>query len=76
MIDNLLTVLSVTKVDQKVIQVAVAFRWHDFEDAVQITAASEAGADYLITRNPKDFKGGTVPVLQPAELPAILQQRL
>lgn len=74
-IDTLLTVFSVAKVDQHVIKAALAFRWRDFEDAVQMIAASEAGADYLITRNPKDFKGGPVPVLQPAELPAILQQR-
>jgi predicted nucleic acid-binding protein len=69
---DLLTVFRVAGVDQDIIHEALSLGWKDFEDAVQMAAAMAVGADFLITRNPKDFKGGRVALLQPAELPAIL----
>jgi hypothetical protein len=44
----------------------------DFEDAVQMMAAVRMGADYVITRNPRDYKEGPLPALLPAELLALL----
>lgn len=72
-LEEVLEVFSVATVDEDVIRNALSFGWRDFEDAVQMAAAASAKADFLITRNPKDFKTGPVAVLQPAELPAILQ---
>jgi predicted nucleic acid-binding protein len=40
----------------------------DFEDAVQAAAALKIGADYLITRNAKDFRGISVPTRSAGEL--------
>lgn len=71
-VQNCLKVFSVAAVDQNVIQEAIGFQWSDFEDAVQMAAASQCGADYLVTRNPKDFEGGPVTVLQPGEFIALL----
>lgn len=71
-ITQLLQTFTVAAINQQVILQALALGWKDFEDAVQIAAASHAGADFLVTRNPKDFKRGIVPVLQPAELLALL----
>ena len=73
-IQDLVSVFGIASIDEKVILDALAFGWKDFEDAVQMAAAATADAEYLITRNPKDFKGGPVATLQPAELPAILQE--
>ncbi len=72
-IHDLVSVFSVAKVDEAVIQNALSYGWKDFEDAVQMAAAADVEADFLVTRNPKDFKAGPVAVLEPAELPAILQ---
>ena len=72
-IHDLVAVFSVAKVDEGVIHSALSYGWKDFEDAVQMAAAAGVEADFLITRNPKDFSTGPVAVLQPAELPAILQ---
>jgi predicted nucleic acid-binding protein len=69
---DVLQVFSVAKVDETVIQSALALGWEDFEDAVQMAAAAEAGAAYLITRNVKDFGGGPLPALTPGELMADL----
>lgn len=60
--------LRVAAVDQGVIDGALALPYSDFEDAVTMMAAVVAGADYVITRNPADFKYGPLPVLSAAEL--------
>ncbi len=68
---KLLQVFGVAAVDQQVILKALALGWKDFEDAVQMAAAFNAKIDYLVTRNPKDFKDELVRVLQPGDLIAL-----
>jgi predicted nucleic acid-binding protein len=59
-------------VDNNVIRQALSWGWADFEDAVQMAAAANAGVDYLVTRNQRAFQPGPLPVVQPAALLAIL----
>lgn len=40
----------------------------DFEDCIQTKCAKTANADYIITRNPDDFKLSEIAVLTPQEL--------
>ena len=40
----------------------------DYEDALQMCQANRIGADYIITRNIRDFKESKVPALKPSEL--------
>ena len=42
--------------------------WSDFEDAVQSVSAERIHADYIITRNVRDFSKSKVMALAPAEL--------
>ncbi len=46
---------------------AANMKWRDFEDAVQSATASRINADYIITRNTKDFENSTVKALTPEE---------
>lgn len=69
---DVLEVYEVAHVDRAVLESALAMGWSDFEDAVQMAAAVESGAEYLITRNPDDFEGGPIPVLQPGEFLPLL----
>ena len=69
---ELLSLVSVAAVDQAVIEQALSLPYHDFEDAVQMMAAVRAGADYVITRNPRDYREGPLPALMPAELLAMI----
>ena len=46
---------------------AVRMKWGDFEDALQAAIAFRIGADYIITRNVKDFKNSNVMALTPEE---------
>lgn len=47
---------------------AVNMKWKDFEDAVQSATAEHIHADYIITRNLKDFAKSKVMALTPSEL--------
>ena len=48
-------VLSDLSIVNKVIRACLQARSKDFEDNVQYLSAMNAGADYVITRNKKDF---------------------
>jgi predicted nucleic acid-binding protein len=69
---DLLTFLSVAAVDDVVIEQALNLPYPDFEDAVQMMAAVRSGARYLVTRNVRGYGRGPLPVVQPAELMALL----
>lgn len=69
---ELTTLLRVEPVDHQVLQQALALGWRDFEDAVQAVTAAQCQADYLVTRNPRDFKQSLVPVITPSEFLALL----
>jgi predicted nucleic acid-binding protein len=47
---------------------AAELNWSDFEDAVQSVTADRIHADYIITRNVRDFAGSKVVAFTPAEL--------
>lgn len=69
---DLLGLVRAVAVDHELLLKAYSLGWEDFEDAVQAVCALEAGADYLVTRNPDDFEPLTIPVVTPAELLATL----
>ena len=46
---------------------AAELSFADYEDALQTICAKRSGADYIVTRNKKDFTGSNVPVLSPKE---------
>ena len=47
---------------------AKALKFADFEDALQAVAAKRVNADFIITRNLKDFANSKVTALTPGEL--------
>ncbi len=47
---------------------AAALGFGDFEDALQSVAAKRIRADYIVTRNIKDFNGSKVTAIKPEEL--------
>ena len=69
---ELLQFLSVASVGHATIEQALNLPYGDFEDAVQMMAAVQADAQYLVTRNVQDYKAGPLPALQPAELLALV----
>ena len=47
---------------------AAELNWKDFEDAVQSVTAERVHADYIITRNVRDFSRSRVIAFTPTEL--------
>jgi predicted nucleic acid-binding protein len=72
-VKEVLKVFSIATVDEQVIHQGIHLGWRDFEDAVQMAAASQHHLDYIVSRNPKDFEIQPVPVLSPAGLLALLR---
>lgn len=66
-ITGLLQFLHVASTDQNTIERALNLDYGDFEDAVQMICAIQIKADYLITRNIKDYQPALLPVMQPVE---------
>lgn len=67
LIRNLLQIVHVAAVSEVDIWAALESDWKDFEDSVQNTVAEHQRFDYIITRNPSDFKDSNLPVLTPQE---------
>jgi predicted nucleic acid-binding protein len=66
-IEKLLNVVGLWGVDSETIKSAIEFKWKDFEDCVQYVTARDADADYIITRNTKDYKDSEIVAISPDE---------
>jgi predicted nucleic acid-binding protein len=69
---SLMQFLKIAPVDHAVIETALNMPYKDFEDAVQMVSAMQCKADFLVTRNIKDYQPAPVTVIQPVELLATL----
>jgi predicted nucleic acid-binding protein len=63
LLKHLRSIIHLIKVGGTEIDLALKSNFSDFEDAVQYYAAISASADVIITRNIKDYKQSTIPVL-------------
>ncbi len=68
----ILRVFKIAPVDGAVIQEALQLPFTDFEDAVTATAARSADCDYVVTRDPKGFRGSPVHPLLPEAVTPLL----
>ncbi len=62
---SLFTVVDLRETD---LTKAVDLQFPDYEDALQSVCAARAKANYIVTRNIKDFKSSAVPAIKPSEL--------
>jgi predicted nucleic acid-binding protein len=70
---RLMRLFDIAPVTRAVIEGALRSAMTDFEDAVLVHAARQAGADAVITRNPKDFAKATCPIFDPRQFLAQFQ---
>ena len=65
-LSDLSKLVGALKVDEKIIKAALDSDFKDFEDAIQYYTAKEfKKIDVIITRNIKDFKKSSLPVMTP-----------
>lgn len=72
--DFLRDYLYVCSVDESDVYHSYDAKWKDFEDGVQYFSAKRSGADYLVTRNVKDFEEDDLKVLGLVEACKLLQE--
>jgi hypothetical protein len=72
---NICTTFKVIGIDAEKIKSALRNKdFKDFEDCLQDECAKEFEADYIVTRNLKDFEASVVPAIEPIELLRIINQ--
>jgi hypothetical protein len=72
LISDILRVFRVAAVDNAVVEAALRLPLADFEDTVTAAAARSAQCDYIVTRDPRGFRGSPVRALAPeAALPLL-----
>ena len=72
---KLFSVVEIFAVDSSDCKRALASSIGDFEDAVLAECALRNGADYIITRNQKDYASSAVPVMSPIDFADFLTQK-
>lgn len=65
-----------TRVDASVVRQALDSEFTDFEDALQYFSALTENADIIVTRNERDFTHSTIPVYQPNQFLALMEDEL
>ena len=68
LIENNLSFLQLIGISAEDAQKALAARWGDFEDCLVARCAEKIKADYIVTRNVKDFRSSSVAAVTPEEL--------
>jgi len=71
-VSAILRVFGVAAVDGAVVQEAMQLPFSDFEDAVTAAAARLAGCEWIVTRDPKGFRGSPVRSLTPEAVTPLL----
>ena len=67
-LDSLSNIIEIIKVDQDTIKNALESKFRDFEDSIQYySALLSKKVDVIITRNTRDYKKASLPVMTPAE---------
>ncbi|HEX8209392.1 MAG TPA: PIN domain-containing protein [Longimicrobium sp.] len=71
-VTDLLRIVRVVPVEAPDFHQALVLGLGDFEDAVQVSAGLKIGADFVVTRNEKDFRGGPPAPRSPGEILALM----
>lgn len=72
-INSIMALFEIASVNRLVIENALKSKFSDFEDSVLHESARHTGAEYIITRDIKDFKKSTIPVYTATEFLSMLE---
>jgi len=64
-VQNLMQIFEITSLTQRELIKALNMDFSDYEDALQAISAQANKADYIITRNVKDFKNSNIQAITP-----------
>jgi len=66
-LQKLCLIFDIANLEKNDLLYAAKMRWNDYEDAIQVAIAKKLKADYIITRNTKDFLKSDIKALTPEE---------
>ncbi|OEU59048.1 MAG: twitching motility protein PilT [Desulfobulbaceae bacterium S3730MH12] len=72
-IKSIMALFEVASVNRLVIENALESKFSDFEDSVLHESARHAGAEYIVTRNIKDFTKSKIPAYTPTEFLSMIE---
>lgn len=72
----ILRAFGVAAVNSVVVHEALQLPFSDFEDAVTAAAARLAGCQFIVTRDPRGFRGSPIPAIMPEALMPLLDRNL
>lgn len=75
LLSKLRQLVRVAATDERVVDDAIVSMFSDFEDALQYYSAVKAKADFIITRNGKDFTASKIPVMTAADYLTMIKQK-
>ena len=64
----------ITRINQNIVDKALASGFKDFEDALQYYSAIDSKVKYLITRNKSDYRGEEIIIVSPQDFLAIFEK--
>lgn len=67
-IDRIMLIFDIADLKAEDLHRAAEMKIADYEDAVQMCCADRINADFIITRNVRDFVSSPVPAIKPSEL--------
>lgn len=67
-IDRILLIFDVAELKAEDLRKAAEMKTSDFEDAIHMCCADRINADFIVTRNIRDFVSSPVPAVKPSEL--------
>jgi len=74
-LSGIMNQFTVIETNTKLLNKALSSEINDFEDAVIEVSSKEKNAEYIVTRNIKDFKKSVVKAVTPEELLVMLKNR-
>ena len=72
LLDTITNIVTISDLKESDLVKAAGADFNDYEDAVQSMCASRVKADYIVTRNVKDFRNSRIPAIKPDELNQLL----
>ncbi len=68
LISQLLLIFDTAELNSSDLKTAAQMNLPDYEDAIQMAVSERIKADFIVTRNIRDFTGSRVPAVKPSEL--------
>lgn len=76
LLSNFRQLARVSTTDERTVDDSLASQFQDFEDAMQYFTALRANAEIIITRNGKDFKASSLPVMTAGEYLSVIEKKI